>query len=76
MEESTINFSWGKYSPHDNGGVIIAQKKDSPDGTSGFVFKNCEITWDGKTILGRAYRRYTRVIIANLVFGDMADPQG
>ena len=76
MQASIIYFSTGKFGPKDRGGVITAQAREAPDQTTGFVFKNCTITGEGKTDLGRAYGPYSRVIIANSVLTDVVKPQG
>ncbi|KAJ9171706.1 hypothetical protein P3X46_015030 [Hevea brasiliensis] len=44
--------------------------------TSGFVFKNCEITGTGIACLGRAWGPYSTVIIYNSTISDVVVPQG
>ncbi|GAU43134.1 hypothetical protein TSUD_348550 [Trifolium subterraneum] len=73
---STIFFSMGKYGPKKNG-VITAHERDSPNDTSGFVFKNCNISGTGgKTQLGRAMGPYARVIISDSYLSDVVRPEG
>ncbi|KAH1040831.1 hypothetical protein GYH30_023605, partial [Glycine max] len=58
-------------------GVITAHKRQTPNDTSGFVFKNCNITGaKGKTMLGRSLRPYARVIIAYSFLSNVVTPQG
>ncbi|XP_027357239.1 probable pectinesterase 29 [Abrus precatorius] len=76
FEASTINFSMGKSGVKING-VFTAQERKSPNDTSGFVFKNCNITGTGgKAILGRSLKAYARVIIANSFLSDVVSPEG
>ncbi|CAK8561001.1 unnamed protein product [Lathyrus sativus] len=76
FEASTINFSNGKSSLHQDG-IITAQFRDSPNDPSGFVFKNCNISGtEYKTELGRAMGAYARVIIANSYLSDAVKPEG
>nr|KYP69930.1 putative pectinesterase 29 [Cajanus cajan] len=77
FEASEIYFSMGKDGPMQVVGAITAQERESPDDTSGFVFKNCNITGiGGKTLLGRSLRAYARVIIANSFLSDVVTPEG
>ena len=68
----------GKDGSPGRGGVITANKRDSEEGVSGFVFKSCNISGNGKGLcnLGRGYGRYSRVIIANSFLGEVVAPQG
>ncbi|XP_004516153.1 probable pectinesterase 29 [Cicer arietinum] len=76
FEASTIFFSMGKYGPKRDG-VITAQQRNSPNDTSGFVFKNCNISGTGgKTQLGRALNAYARVIITDSYLSDVIRPEG
>ena len=74
MQASTINFSMGLGPKMD--GVITGNERDSDD-SSGFVFKNCNITGTGgKAELGRSLNGYARVIIANSILSDVVRPEG
>nr|POE55929.1 putative pectinesterase 29 [Quercus suber] len=53
-----------------------AQGKDSADDPSGFVFKDCVVLGEGKAYLGRAWRAFSRVIIANSKLSDIVVPVG
>ncbi|KAL5140524.1 putative pectinesterase 29 [Glycine soja] len=76
FEASHIHFSMGKDGP-ERDGVITAHKRQTPNDTSGFVFKNCNITGaKGKTMLGRSLRPYARVIIAYSFLSNVVTPQG
>ncbi|KAJ1409746.1 Pectinesterase, catalytic [Sesbania bispinosa] len=76
FEASTIYFSMGKSGPKKDG-AITAQDRDSPNESSGFVFKNCIINGTGgKAELGRALGAYSRVIIANSFLTDVVKPEG
>ncbi|CAL0310915.1 unnamed protein product [Lupinus luteus] len=75
-EKCTINVTTGIDGPIIDG-VITAQKRESMDSTTGFVFKECTISgtkW--KAELGRAYGPYSRVIIANSYLSDIVRPEG
>uniref|UniRef100_A0A7N2LD05 pectinesterase n=1 Tax=Quercus lobata TaxID=97700 RepID=A0A7N2LD05_QUELO len=76
-EQSVIHYSLGTYGhgSHDTG-YITAQGRDSADDPSGFVFKECVILGEGKAYLGRAWRAFSRVIIANSKLSDIVVPQG
>ncbi|OIW21412.1 hypothetical protein TanjilG_02779 [Lupinus angustifolius] len=75
-EECVINVTTGIDGPIIDG-VITAQKRESIDSTSGFVFKECTISGTkGKAELGRAYGPYSRVIIANSYLSDIVRPEG
>ncbi|KAF1894680.1 hypothetical protein Lal_00020972 [Lupinus albus] len=75
-EKCAINFTTGIDGPTIDG-VITAQKRESTDSTSGFVFKECTINGiNGKAELGRAYGPYSRVIIANSYLSDIVRPEG
>ncbi|CAN6451357.1 unnamed protein product [Victoria cruziana] len=56
--------------------AITAQGRDSSSDDGGFAFVNCKITGSGKSVLGRAWRSYSRVIFANCFLGDVVDPSG
>ena len=57
-------------------GYITAQGRDSADDPSGFVFKDCVILGKGKAYLGRAWKAFSRVIIANSKLSDIVVPVG
>ncbi|KAK7288448.1 hypothetical protein RIF29_01907 [Crotalaria pallida] len=72
-ENSVINF----YGPKGRDGTITAQKRESINSPTGFVFKECYITgFTGKVELGRAYGPHSRVIIANSYLSDVVKPEG
>ncbi|KAI9082519.1 hypothetical protein K1719_035388 [Acacia pycnantha] len=77
-EECTLFFSVGRDLPEGRGGVFIAQKRESRDDGSAFVFYKCNITGNGKgkAYLGRGYRPYSRVIIADSYIGDVVSSAG
>ena len=57
-------------------GYITAQGRDSADDPSGFVFKDCIILGRGKAYLGRAWKAFSRVIIADSKLSDIVVPVG
>lgn len=71
-------FKVGKDGPPGRGGGMTANQRESEEDPSGFVFKNSSLTGDGiaKCTLGRGYRRYSRVIIANSFLGEVVSPVG
>lgn len=77
-EECTLFFSVGADLPKGRGGVFTAHRRESEEDPSAFVFKNCNITGNGKAKanLGRGYRSHSRVIIANSYLGDVVSPAG
>ncbi|KAL9246043.1 hypothetical protein vseg_019626 [Gypsophila vaccaria] len=82
--EGAVDFIWGDaQSIYERctinvtgGGHITAQGRESPQRTSGYIFKNCEILGKGKATLGRAYRAFARVIYQDSYFSNVIDPQG
>ncbi|MGH9561566.1 MAG: pectinesterase family protein, partial [Terracidiphilus sp.] len=66
--------------PHQAGGFITAQSKNSPNEDSGFVFDRCSLTaapdLTGKIYLGRPWRPYAKVIYLNTAMGDQINPEG
>lgn len=78
MQECTLFFSVGRDLPSGRGGVFIAHRRASPYDPSAFVFNRCNITGNGKekAYLGRGYRPYSRVIIANSYIGDVVTSDG
>nr|KYP39073.1 Putative pectinesterase 10 [Cajanus cajan] len=76
FEASQLYFSMGKDGPKRNG-CFTAQERESPNDTSGFVFKNCSLNGTGgHAILGRSLKAYARVIIANSFLSDVVSPEG
>ncbi|KAL3620028.1 hypothetical protein CASFOL_034940 [Castilleja foliolosa] len=57
-------------------GYITAEGHDDPNEQSGFVFKDCTITGNGKAYLGRAWREYSRVLFYNTMMSDIVVPEG
>lgn len=76
MQNCVINLTLGQYLPEKDHGYITAQKRNSSDDPSGFVFKYCVITGSGKTYLGRAYGGYSRVIFLKSLLSDVVKPEG
>ncbi|KAI4307950.1 hypothetical protein L6164_031074 [Bauhinia variegata] len=87
--QGQVDFIWGNgqsiyeqcvilYPENPDGIVsfITAQGRESMNQTSGFVFKKCNITGNGQAYLGRAYKAYSRVIIANSVLTNVVYPTG
>lgn len=58
------------------GGYITAQGRDSPNDTTGFVFKDCNIFGTGPILLGRAYRQFARVLFAWTKMENIISPEG
>ncbi|XP_020206968.2 probable pectinesterase 29 [Cajanus cajan] len=76
FEASQLYFSLGKNGPMRNG-CFTAQERNSPTDSSGFVFKNCNVSGTGgQALLGRSLRAYARVIIANSFLSDVVAPEG
>ncbi|XP_042058447.1 probable pectinesterase 29 [Salvia splendens] len=57
-------------------GFITAQRREKPNDTNGFVFKNCVIVGEGKVYLGRPWGKYARVLFYNTQMADIIVPQG
>ncbi|XP_047949490.1 probable pectinesterase 29 [Salvia hispanica] len=57
-------------------GFITAQRRENPNDTNGFVFKNCIIVGEGKVYLGRPWGKYARVLFYNTQMADIIVPQG
>ncbi|KAJ9681739.1 hypothetical protein PVL29_017899 [Vitis rotundifolia] len=57
-------------------GYITAQKRESPQAESGFVFKSAELDGVGPTYLGRAYGPYSRVLFYQSKFANIVRPEG
>ncbi|KAF8387651.1 hypothetical protein HHK36_026305 [Tetracentron sinense] len=61
----------------DTTGYVTAQKRDSPDDPSGFVFIGGSIFGStGEVYLGRAYGPYSRVIIDGTTLYNVVHPEG
>ncbi|KAK4425279.1 putative pectinesterase 29 [Sesamum alatum] len=74
-EKCRILVSAGMLNPGSTG-FIVAQARASPDDTGGFVFKQCNVTGNGKTFLGRAWKAYSRAIFYDSFLSDIVVPQG
>ncbi|KAK6138550.1 hypothetical protein DH2020_027705 [Rehmannia glutinosa] len=57
-------------------GYITAQGRSTAEETNGFVFKDCSISGNGTTYLGRPWREYARVIFYNTSMSDIIVPRG
>lgn len=57
-------------------GFVTAQGRSSENDPSGFVFRGGYVVGDGKTMLGRAYGPFSRVVFYGTYFGSVVDPQG
>uniref|UniRef100_A0A803NF29 pectinesterase n=1 Tax=Chenopodium quinoa TaxID=63459 RepID=A0A803NF29_CHEQI len=58
------------------GGYITAQSRPSANDTSGYVFRNCDISGTGHAELGRVYGAFARVIFIDSKFSKVVDPEG
>ncbi|XP_015572328.2 probable pectinesterase 55 [Ricinus communis] len=74
-EGCVISVNIGKYPPGLQG-CITAQKKEWPQHSSGFVFKNCVVSGTGKAFLGRAWGPYSTVIFYNSTLSDVIVSEG
>ncbi|KAB1202634.1 putative pectinesterase 55 [Morella rubra] len=75
-EKSTIKYSLGAYATQYSSGYITAQGRESANDPGGFVFSNCQINGSSKAYLGRAWKSYSRVIIANSYLSEIVVPVG
>ncbi|KAL9687454.1 hypothetical protein QQ045_031857 [Rhodiola kirilowii] len=57
-------------------GVMTAQGRDSVYDNSGYVFLKCKFTGSGKMQLGRAWRKWSRVVVADSYMDSVVDPAG
>ncbi|KAK4851708.1 hypothetical protein QYF36_017731 [Acer negundo] len=57
-------------------GYITAQGRTSMDDNSGYVFDSCNVMGTGPVYLGRAYRRYSRVVFYKSYMYDSIVPEG
>ncbi|GAV83057.1 Pectinesterase domain-containing protein [Cephalotus follicularis] len=77
-ESCEINVNIERIDPEANYGYITSQGRDSVDDRSGFVLKNCNITGTGKAkaYIGRPWRPYSTVIVADSYISDVVIPAG
>ncbi|KAI6684581.1 hypothetical protein NL676_030494 [Syzygium grande] len=84
-----IDFIWGRgqsvyknclvetvASSIDRDGYITAQGRESADDPTAFVFIKGQVTGEGHTYLGRAWRQYSRVIFYETDMSDVVKPEG
>ncbi|XP_019179289.1 PREDICTED: probable pectinesterase 29 isoform X2 [Ipomoea nil] len=76
FEECRIVVNVGSSMGAGNIGCITAQGRAGANDSNAFVFKNCNVTGNGKAILGRPWRGYARVIFFNSSLSDVILPQG
>ncbi|CAH9147835.1 unnamed protein product [Cuscuta epithymum] len=57
-------------------GAIAAQHRNSPSENTGYSFVDCRITGLGKTLLGRAWGEFSRVVFAKCDISDVILPSG
>ncbi|XP_030459729.1 probable pectinesterase 55 [Syzygium oleosum] len=88
--ESAMDFIWGSGQSVYQGcsihavadrlrggpGYITAQGRSDSSQTNGFVFKYCNITGNGKSYLGRAYKAYSTVIFYKTSMSNVIVPEG
>ncbi|XP_021734791.1 probable pectinesterase 66 [Chenopodium quinoa] len=67
-EQCTINVT--------GAGWITAQSRPSTDDTTGYVFRNCDVSGTGHADLGRAYNASARVIFIDSKFSEVVNPKG
>ncbi|KAJ4976974.1 hypothetical protein NE237_002080 [Protea cynaroides] len=66
----------GLQPSNDVAGYITAQRRNSSDDPSGFVFKNSNVVGNGLAYLGRAWGPYSRVIFVKSFLSQVVVPQG
>ncbi|KAK3441532.1 hypothetical protein EUGRSUZ_B01686 [Eucalyptus grandis] len=79
-----IDFIWGHgqsvykttASTIGQDGYITAQGRQGADDPSAFVFIRCWVKGEGHTYLGRAYRRYSRVLFYHTRMTEVVVPAG
>ncbi|KAK3441510.1 hypothetical protein EUGRSUZ_L00257 [Eucalyptus grandis] len=71
-----IDFIWGHGQSVYKDGYITAQGRQGADDPSAFVFIRCWVKGEGHTYLGRAYRRYSRVLFYHTRMTDVVVPAG
>ncbi|KAL0414084.1 UNVERIFIED_CONTAM: putative pectinesterase 29 [Sesamum radiatum] len=74
-EKCRISVNAGILNPGSTG-FIAAQARASPYDAGGFVFKQCNVTGNGKTFLGRAWKAYSRAIFFDSFLSDIVVSQG
>uniref|UniRef100_A0A2C9WNC1 Pectinesterase n=1 Tax=Manihot esculenta TaxID=3983 RepID=A0A2C9WNC1_MANES len=74
-EKCEISITMGRYGPGLIGS-ITAQRKEQPQDTNGFVFKNCNISGIGKVDLGRPWGPYSTVVFYNSSISNVITPEG
>ncbi|RYQ86709.1 hypothetical protein Ahy_B10g106347 [Arachis hypogaea] len=57
-------------------GYITAQARENPKDSNGFVFKNCNVSGNGSTFLGRPWRPYAKVLFYNTSMANIIQPAG
>nr|GLL46959.1 probable pectinesterase 55 isoform X2 [Ipomoea trifida] len=76
FEECRIVVNVGKSLEEGDTGSITAQGRSGANDSNAFVFKNCNVSGNGKAILGRPWRDYSRVIFFNSSLSDIIVPPG
>ncbi|XP_021606613.1 probable pectinesterase 29 [Manihot esculenta] len=74
-EGCEISVNIGRFAPGVTG-YITAQRKQQPQDSNGFVFKNCNISGTGTVDLGRAWGPYSTVVFYNSTMSDVIAPEG
>uniref|UniRef100_A0A5B6ZWN6 pectinesterase n=1 Tax=Davidia involucrata TaxID=16924 RepID=A0A5B6ZWN6_DAVIN len=65
------------YLPGDGMAMITAHARESSSGDTAFVFVHCSVTGTGNhTVLGRAWRPYSKVVYAYTEMSDAIKPEG
>ncbi|XP_058774102.1 putative pectinesterase 10 [Vicia villosa] len=73
FENCVMNATQGQNKPP---GFVTAQKRDTPNGKEGFVFKGCSVIGNGQVNLGRPWGSYSRVIFLDSYFASVVIPKG
>lgn len=89
--EGVVDFIWGggqsvyqdctinatvHVLPPGLSGFITAQARDNVEDKSGYVFIGGRVVGTGPVNLGRAYRRYSRVVFKWTFFSNIVQPEG
>ncbi|XP_027362724.1 probable pectinesterase 55 [Abrus precatorius] len=74
-EECTISVIGAALAPGVPG-YITAQGRTNPNDGNGFVFKNCQVSGNGTTYLGRPWRSYARVLFYKTSMSQIVQPSG